>query len=70
MAPLIEREVAEELQAAIQSLTHLGVVENNFHTDAVHGHVAVFLYTGILDPAPADVGATLTKADGSVLPIA
>lgn len=50
------------MHAAIQNLTYLGVVENNFHSDSVPGcHEAVFLYIGIIDPAPAEVAMTYIR---------
>lgn len=65
----IEREVGEELAAAIRDLRYLGVVENLFHIDGAAGHEIVFLYAGRLDPEPAIEGATLTESDGSVVPV-
>ena len=65
----IVREVAEELGATILGLTYVGVLENIFRINGVLGHEVVFVYTGRLDPAPAAVGATLTEADGSVVPV-
>ncbi|MFZ1412716.1 MAG: NUDIX domain-containing protein [Micropruina sp.] len=65
----IVREVHEELGATIHELTYLAAVENIFELDGVLGHEIVFVYSGRLDPAPADEGATLTESDGSRLPI-
>ena len=44
-------------------------LENIFTVDGDLGHEIVFLYTGRLNPAPATAGATLTEADGTVLPV-
>lgn len=63
------REVREELGAAVRSLEFVAAVENIFSMDAVMGHEIVFLYTGRLDPLPAEVGATLTESDGIVAPL-
>ena len=65
----IEREVDEELGAAIQNLTMLTVVENIFRIDGALGHEIVFVYSGRLDPAPSAAGATLTESDGSSVPV-
>jgi len=65
----IIRELREELDANIHELTLLGPVESIFREDGRPGHEIVFLYTGRLDPPPAARGATLTEADGSILPV-
>lgn len=65
----IVREVDEELGARIVDLVHLGVVENIFRFNDELGHEIVALYTGRLDPAPADEGGTLTESDGSTVPV-
>ena len=65
----VRREVHEELGAAVEDLELLATVENIFHIDAVLGHEIVFLYSGRLDPLPAEAGATLTESDGSVVPV-
>lgn len=65
----IVREVEEELGARILELTHLGVIENIFRYNGEPGHEIVALYSGKLDPAPADEGGTLTESDGSVVPV-
>ena len=65
----IVREIDEELGARILDLVHLGVVENIFRFDGELGHEIVALYTGRLDPAPADEGGTLTESDGSTVPV-
>ena len=65
----IIREVREELDAEIHSLTLLGVVENIFEIDGTAGHEIVFLYSGELEPPPAEVGATLIESDGAVMPV-
>ncbi|MDA4894536.1 NUDIX domain-containing protein [Streptomyces sp. MS2A] len=65
----IIREVDEELGARILNLTHLGIVENIFRYNGELGHEIVALYTGKLEPAPADEGGTLTESDGSVVPV-
>lgn len=65
----IRREVREELGAAIHELTFLAVVENIFRIDGEPGHEIVFVYTGRLDPAPAERGATLTEIDGTTSPV-
>jgi ADP-ribose pyrophosphatase YjhB (NUDIX family) len=66
----IQREVDEELGATIHQLRAVAAVENIFRIDGVLGHEIVFLYTGRLDPSPAETGATLTESDGSVVPVA
>ncbi len=63
------REVDEELGATVHELRHLGVLENIFEIDGVFGHEIVFVYIGRLDPAPAQVGATLMESDGSIVPV-
>ncbi|WP_301485025.1 NUDIX domain-containing protein [Intrasporangium sp.] len=65
----ILREVHEELGAAVRDLAYLDVVENVFRINGVLGHEVVFLYTGRLDPEPKQAGATLTEADGTVVPM-
>ncbi|MGB7980219.1 MAG: hypothetical protein WCF36_05450 [Candidatus Nanopelagicales bacterium] len=50
-------------------LTFLAVLESIFRLDGQLGHEIVFLYSGRLDPVPPEVGATLTEADGSVVPV-
>lgn len=65
----IIREVYEELGAEIRELTHLGMIENIFRYNGELGHEIVALYSGILDPAPALEGGTLTESDGSVVPV-
>ncbi|MFT4215368.1 MAG: NUDIX domain-containing protein [Microbacterium sp.] len=40
----IEREVREELSAAIRELRYLGVVENIFRIDGTVGHEIVIIY--------------------------
>jgi len=65
----IIREVDEELGARIIGLTHLGVVENIFRFNGEIGHEIVALYSGALDPMPAEDGGTLTESDGSVVPV-
>lgn len=65
----IEREVREELGASIRDLTFLAPVENIFRIDGEPGHEIVFVYTGRLDPEPAESGATMTEIDGTVLPV-
>lgn len=65
----IVREVDEELAARIIRLKHLGMVENIFRFNGEVGHELVALYSGMLDPAPAAEGGTLTESDGSVVPV-
>ena len=65
----IVREVDEELGATIHDLEYLAAVENIFRIDGVLGHEIVFLYSGRLEPQPAEVSATLTESDGSVVPV-
>ncbi|MBO9626553.1 MAG: NUDIX domain-containing protein [Microbacterium sp.] len=65
----IRREVREELSATIHELRYLGVLENIFQFDGQLGHEIVFVYTGRLDPQPAESGATLTESNGSVVPV-
>ncbi|WP_217182771.1 NUDIX domain-containing protein [Streptomyces sp. AC495_CC817] len=65
----IVREVDEELGARIVGLKHLGMVENIFRFDGEVGHEIVAVYSGTLDPAPAEEGGTLTESDGSVVPV-
>lgn len=65
----IVREVEEELGASILDLTHLGMVESIFRYNGELGHEIVALYTGRLQPTPADEGGTLTESDGSVVPV-
>lgn len=65
----IEREVAEELSATISDLRYLGVVENIFRYEGEAGHEIVFVYTGHLDPEPAEAGATLTESNGEIVPV-
>lgn len=65
----IIREVDEELGARIVDLTYLGMVENIFRYNGELGHEVVALYSGRLEPAPADDGGTLTESDGSVVPV-
>ncbi|MBO0980181.1 NUDIX domain-containing protein [Microbacterium sp. SD291] len=65
----IIREVDEELGARILDLTHLGMIENIFRFNGELGHELVALYSGRLDPAPAEEGGTLTESDGSVVPV-
>ncbi len=65
----VRREVHEELGAAVEDLELLATIENIFHIDEVLGHEIVFLYSGRLDPLPAEAGATLTESDGSVVPV-
>jgi len=64
----IVREVNEELGARIVDLRYLGMIENIFRFDGEVGHEIVALYSGTLDPAPAE-GGTLTESDGSVVPV-
>ncbi|GAA2054901.1 hypothetical protein GCM10009820_14400 [Leifsonia soli] len=59
----------EELGAEVRELTHLGMIENIFRYNGELGHEIVALYSGILDPAPALEGGTLTESDGSVVPV-
>ena len=66
----IVRELDEELGARIHDMRHLGMMENIFRYNGELGHELVALYTGRLDPMPADRGATLTESDGSVVPVA
>lgn len=42
------REVREEIGADVSDLTLLGVSENRFTFDGVHGHEVVFVFEGIL----------------------
>lgn len=65
----IRREVDEELGARILDLRLLTVLESIFRVDGEPGHEIVFLYTGRLDPPPAEHGATLTESDGSTMPV-
>lgn len=65
----IIREVREELGARVVDLTYLGMLENIFRFNGELGHEIVALYSGRLDPAPADDGGTLTESDGSVVPV-
>lgn len=65
----IIREVDEELGARILDLTHLGMIENIFRYNGELGHEIVALYSGRLDPAPADEGGTLAESDGSLVPV-
>jgi ADP-ribose pyrophosphatase YjhB (NUDIX family) len=65
----ITREVQEELGARIEGLTYLAAIENIFRINGEVGHEIVFLYSGTLDPSPALADATLTEADGSVVPV-
>lgn len=65
----IVREVDEELGARIVDLEHLGMVENIFRFNGEVGHEIVALYSGTLDPEPAEEGGTLTESDGSVVPV-
>ncbi|MDR6868200.1 ADP-ribose pyrophosphatase YjhB (NUDIX family) [Microbacterium resistens] len=65
----IVREVGEELGARILDLTHLGMVENIFRYNGELGHEIVALYSGRVEPAPAEEGGTLTESDGSVVPV-
>ncbi len=65
----IVREVREELSAEIADLTYLGAVESIFAIDGAPGHEMVFLYTGTLHPAPAELGGSLTESDGAVMPV-
>lgn len=65
----IIRQVDEELGARILELTHLGRIENIFRYNGELGHEIVALYSGILDPAPALEGGTLTESDGSTVPV-
>lgn len=65
----VVREVDEELGAGILDLTFVSAVESIFEIDGTLGHEVVFLYAGRLDPSPAPTGATLTEADGSVVPV-
>ncbi len=65
----IVREVDEELGATIDALAFLAAVENIFRRDGVARHEIVFLYAGRLRPPPAEVGATLTESDGSIVPV-
>ena len=66
----IVRELDEELGARIHEMRHLGMMENIFRYNGELGHELVALYSGRLDPTPAEHGATLTESDGSVVPIA
>ncbi|MGL3150029.1 NUDIX domain-containing protein [Microbacterium sp. A82] len=65
----IVREVNEELGARIVGLNHLGMIENIFRFNGEVGHEIVALYSGTLDPTPAEEGGTLTESDGSVVPV-
>lgn len=65
----IIREIDEELGARIIDLRHLGMIENIFRFNGELGHEIVALYSGTLDPSPADEGGTLTESDGSVVPV-
>lgn len=65
----IVREVNEELGARIVDLKHLGMVENIFRFNGEVGHEIVALYSGTLDPVPAEEGRTLTESDGSIVPV-
>jgi ADP-ribose pyrophosphatase YjhB (NUDIX family) len=65
----IVREVKEELGATARDLTFLAALENIFRLNGEIGHEIVFLYSGRLDPVPLDADATLTEADGSVVPV-
>jgi ADP-ribose pyrophosphatase YjhB (NUDIX family) len=65
----VAREVDEELKAAIYDLRFLAAVENIFRIDGTLGHEIVFLYSGRLDPQPSATDATLTEADGNVVPV-
>lgn len=65
----IVREVREELNAAIDDLSLLGVLENIFTCNGRTGHEIAFVYAGRLDPEPALEGAVVAEADGSLFPI-
>jgi ADP-ribose pyrophosphatase YjhB (NUDIX family) len=65
----IVREVREELGASVEDLVLVSTIENIYRMDGELGHEVVFVYTGRLDPEPAREGATLTEADGSVVPV-
>ncbi|MEV7620728.1 NUDIX domain-containing protein [Microbacterium sp. NPDC089321] len=65
----IVREIHEELGARVRELKHLGVIENIYRYNGEPGHEIVALYTGRLDPEPADQDATLIESDGSVVPV-
>jgi ADP-ribose pyrophosphatase YjhB (NUDIX family) len=65
----IIREVDEELGATIDGLRYVATVENIFQINGTPGHEIVFLYAGHLNPPPARRDATLTEADGSVVPV-
>lgn len=65
----IHREVDEEFGATILDLELLTTLENIFRIDGVLGHEIVFVYTGRLDPAPHDTGASLVESDGSTVPV-
>lgn len=64
----IAREVEEELGAALQDTTLIGVVESIFTDAGELGHEVVFVHVGRLDPEPAE-GARLVEADGTVLSV-
>lgn len=65
----LRREVEEEIGAQVEELQFLACVESIFTIDGRLGHEIVFLYTGRLDPLPAESGAVLTEGDGSTAPI-
>ncbi len=65
----IVREVRKELAATVHHLTFLAVLENIYRLNGELGHEIVFLYSGRLDPVPPDADATLTEADGTVVPV-
>ncbi len=65
----IVREVQEELGAVVHDLVLLDAVESIFRINGELGHEIVFLYAGRLDPLPPTKDATLTEADGSVVPV-
>jgi ADP-ribose pyrophosphatase YjhB (NUDIX family) len=65
----IVREVDEELGATIRDLAYRATLENIFRIDGVLGHEIVFLYSGRLEPQPAESEATLTESDGSIVPV-
>ncbi|MGW8483712.1 NUDIX domain-containing protein [Microbacterium sp. NPDC055903] len=63
------REVQEELGAQVSELAYLGMLENIFRYDGELGHEIVAIYSGRLDPEPAESGGTLTESDGSIVPV-
>jgi len=65
----VVREVREELAASVHDLRLLSAVENIFCIDGVPGHEIVFVYSGRLDPQPAEMDTFLTESDGSQMPV-